>query len=99
MAAQLGQDGLVVPLARADEELDGLAMDAGLHRDRLTGLALQPADQAAEDQGGVGPLLGAVAAGQGAPQERGESVLTALDLLGRHDGIGQEGLGIRVVQE
>src|SRR4029079_7206243 len=33
LAAQLGHDGLVVPLAGADEELDGLAVDAGLHRD------------------------------------------------------------------
>src|SRR3954447_16231697 len=42
LAAQLGHDSLVVPLAGADEELDGLAVDAGLDGDRLAGLALQP---------------------------------------------------------
>jgi hypothetical protein len=42
-----GHDGLVVPPARADEVLDRLAMDAGLDGDRLAGLALQPAEQAA----------------------------------------------------
>src|SRR3954454_23368640 len=60
VAAQLGHDGLVVPPAGADEELDGLAVHAGLHRDRLAGLALQAAEEAADDEGGVDPLLGAV---------------------------------------
>src|SRR5262249_19837706 len=40
VAPQLGHDRLVVPLAGAGEELDGLAVHAGLHRDRLAGLAL-----------------------------------------------------------
>jgi hypothetical protein len=56
-------DGLVVPLARADEELDRLAGPPGLDGDRLTGLALQSADQAADDQRGVLALLDAIKLG------------------------------------
>jgi hypothetical protein len=74
-------------------------MDARLHRDRLAGLALQPADQAANDEGGVGSLLGAVEARQVALQECGDPVLAAADLLGSDDGVSQEGLGDGVVQE
>ena len=99
VAAQLGHDGLVVPLAGADEELDGLAVDAGLDGDRLAGLALQAAEQAADDEGGVGPLLDAVEARQVALQEGGEPVLAAADLIGCHGGISQEGLGVGVIQE
>ena len=62
-AAEFGHDGLVVPLAGADEGLDRLAVDAGLDGDRLAGLALQAAEQAADDERGVGALLGAVEAG------------------------------------
>ena len=69
VAAEFGHDGLVVPPAGADEVLDRLAVDAGLDGDRLAGLALQPAEQAADDERGVGPLLGAVEAGQVALQE------------------------------
>ena len=69
VAAEFGHDGLVVPPAGADEVLDRLAVDAGLDGDRLAGLALQAAEQAADDEGGVGPLLGAVEAGQVALQE------------------------------
>ena len=60
MAAQLGHHGVVIPFAGADDELDRLAVDPGLDGDRLAGLALQSADQAAENEGGVGPLLSAV---------------------------------------
>ena len=69
VAAELGHDGLVVPPAGADEVLDRLAVDAGLDGDRLAGLALQAAEQAADDERGVGPLLGAVEARQVALQE------------------------------
>ena len=99
VAAEFGHDGLVVPPAGADEVLDRLAVDAGLDGDRLAGLALQAAEQAADDEGGVGPLLGAVEAGQVALQEGGEPVLAAADLLGGQDGVGQEGLGVGVIQE
>jgi hypothetical protein len=51
--------------AGPDEELDRLAVDAGLDGDRLAGLALQ----AAEDECGGGPLLGAVGPRQVAFQE------------------------------
>jgi hypothetical protein len=84
-----GHDGLVVPPARADEVLDRLAMDAGLDGDRLPVLALQPAEQAADDEGGVGPLLGAIEARQVALQEGRDPVLATADLVGRHDGIGK----------
>ena len=99
MAAQFGHDGLVVPPARADEVLDRLAVDAGLHRDRLAGLSLQAAEQPADDQRGVGPLLGAVEAWQIALQEGRDPVLASADLVGGHDGIGQEGPGVGVFQE
>ena len=99
VAAEFGHDGLVVPPAGADEVLDRLAVDAGLDGDRLAGLALQPAEQAADDERGVGPLLGAVEARQVALQEGRDPVLAAADLLGGHDGVGQEGLGVGVFQE
>jgi hypothetical protein len=99
VAAELGHDGLVVPPAGADEVLDRLAVDAGLDRDRLAGLSPQPTEQAADDEGGVGPLLGAVEARQIASQEGRDPVLTAADPVGGHDGIGQEGLGVGVFQE
>jgi len=67
-------------------------MDAGLDGDRLAGLALQPAEQAADDEGGVGPLLGAIEARQVALQEGRDPVLATADVVGRHDGVGQEGL-------
>ena len=63
MAAQRGHDGLVVPPAGADEVLDRLAVDAGLDGDRLARLALQAAEQAADDERGVGALFGTVEAG------------------------------------
>ncbi len=74
-------------------------MDAGLHRDRLTGRASQAAHRAADDRVGVRPLLNTVEAGQVALQERGEPVLAAADLVRGHDGVGQEGLSVGVVQE
>src|SRR5512135_848589 len=43
--------------------------------------------------------LGAVEAGQRALQEGGEPVLAASNLLGGHDDVSQEDLGVRVVQE
>ena len=69
-------------------------MDAGLDGDRLAGLALQAAEQAVDDKRGVSALFGAVEAGQIALQEVGEPVLTASDLLGCDNGVGQEGLGV-----
>jgi len=77
----------------------GFAVDAGLDRDRLAGLSLQPAEQAADDERGVGPLLGAVEARQIASQEGRDPVLTAADLVGGHDGIRQESLGVGMFQE
>src|SRR5262249_43408515 len=82
VAAEFGHDGLVVPAACADEVLDRLAVDAGLDGDRLAGLALEPAEQAADDERGVGPLLGAVEAWQIALEKGRNPVLTAADLVG-----------------
>jgi hypothetical protein len=87
------------PPARADEVLDRLAVDAGLDGDRLTGLSLQPAEQPADDERGVGPLLGSIEARRIALQEGRDPVLAAADLVGGHDGVGQEGLGVGVFQE
>src|SRR5271156_1016543 len=64
MGAQLSHHSLVVPLARADEELDRFARQPGLDGDWLTGLALQTTDKAAYDQGGVDALLDAIELGQ-----------------------------------
>ena len=58
VASDLGHDRLVVPLAGAGEGLDGLAMEPGLDGDRLAGLALQAAAQAAEDEPGMGARVG-----------------------------------------
>jgi hypothetical protein len=52
-----------------------------------------------DDEGGVGPLLGAIEARQVALQEGRDPVLATADLVGRHDGVGQEGLGVRMIQE
>jgi hypothetical protein len=49
VVAELGHDRLVVPLAGADEELDGLAARTRRYGDRL---ARRSAEQAAEDEGG-----------------------------------------------
>ena len=96
---QFGHDGLVVPLARADEELDRLAGQPGLDGDRLAGLALQAAEQAADDQGGVLALLGAIELGQIALEEAGQAVGAVADGVGGDGGVVQEGLGLGVIQE
>jgi hypothetical protein len=44
-------------------------------------------------------LLDAMEAGQIAPKKVGESVLAAQDRLGCEHGVGQEGLGVGMVQE
>src|SRR5262249_34348787 len=71
----------------------------GPDRDRLAGLALEAAEQAADYQGGGRPLLGAVEPRQVAPEEGGQAVPAAADLVGRQDRVGQQGLSIGVVQE
>src|SRR6266511_752170 len=82
MEPQLGHHGLVVPLTRADEELDRLARQPGLDRDRLTGLALQSAEEPADDQGGVLALLGAIELGQIALEKGGQTVGAVADGVG-----------------
>jgi hypothetical protein len=83
----------------ATKELDRLTVDAGLDGDRLAGLARQSAEQTGDDEGGVGPLLDAVAARQVGLQGRGAPILAASDLVRCHDGVGQEDLGFGVIHE
>jgi hypothetical protein len=96
---QLAHDGLVVPLAGADEELDRLAGQAGLDGDRLGGLALKAAESAADDQGRGGPLLGAVEPRQVTLEEGRQAVGLALDGVGGDHGVRQECLGLGIVQQ
>jgi hypothetical protein len=96
---QLSHHGLVVPLAGADEELDRLAGQPGLDGDRLAGLALQAADQSADDQGGVLTLLGAVELRQVPLEEGGQAVGAVVDGVGGDGGVVQEGLSLGVIQE
>jgi hypothetical protein len=98
MEPQLGHHGLVVPFPRADEELDRLPRQSGLDGDRLRGLALQSAEEPADDRGGIRALLGAIELGQRAPEEAGQTVGAVSDGLGRDDGVVQEGLGLGVLQ-
>ncbi len=74
-------------------------MDAGLDRDRLAGLALQAAEQAADDERGVAALLGPVEMRQVAAEEPGEPALAAADGLGRQDGVREQGPGLGAIQE
>jgi hypothetical protein len=97
--ADLGHDRLVVPLAGPDEGLDRLTVDAGIDGDRLAGLALQAAEKPTDDEGGVVTLLGPPEAGQVAFEESGESILTAPDGLGAQSRVGEDGLGVGMVQE
>jgi hypothetical protein len=99
MGAQLGHHCLVVPLARADEELNWFTRQPGLDGDRLTGLALQTTDEAAYDQGGVDSLLDAIKLGQITLEEPDQPVDAPLDGVGSDVGIVQERLRFRVIQE
>jgi hypothetical protein len=98
MEPQFGHHGLVVPLPRADEELDRFARQPGLDRDRLTGLALQSAEKPADDQGGVLALLDAVKPGEVALEKAGQTVGAVTDGVGRDGGVAQKGLGLGVLQ-
>src|SRR5262249_62082135 len=91
--------GVVVPLAGADEVLQGAALLAGLVGDRLGGLALQPGELAAEDRGGVGALLGAVEQRQVAVQEGGQVPAASADGSGADVGLVQQGLGVGGFQD
>jgi hypothetical protein len=82
VVAELGHDRLVVPHAGADDEQDGLAVHPRRDGDRLAGLAPQAAEQAAEDEGGGRPPLGAAESGQVSPEEGGQPALAAADGLG-----------------
>ncbi len=97
MAPQLHQDRVVVPLARADEELDVLVLDPGAVSDRFGGLALQAADEATNDQGGVVALLLAIEVGEITAEEPPQAVAAAPDGLGCEDRIVEKGLGVGMV--
>jgi hypothetical protein len=99
MRSQLDHHGLVVPLARADEELNRLPGQTGLDGDRLTGLAFQAADQAANDQCGVVPVLNASEPGKIALEKIGQAACTIRDGFRSKRGVAQQGLRLRVIQE
>lgn len=60
MIAQLFHHSFVIPLARSDEGLDRLAVQSRLDRDRFAGLALQAAETATDDDGGIRAMLGPI---------------------------------------
>ena len=99
MGPQLGHDGLVVPLAAADKELDRLAGQSGLDGDRLAGLSLHAAQETTDDQGGVVTLLDAVEARKVPLEEARHAVGTVTDRVGGDDGVVQEGLSLGMIQE
>ena len=99
MLPQFTHDSLVVPRSRADKGLDRLAVQAGLGCDRLAGLAFQAAEEAVDDGGGMSAVFDAVEAWEVALEEGGQAAPAALDGLGGERGVGQEGLGVGVIQE
>jgi hypothetical protein len=99
MAAQLGLDGLVVPLATADEILDVFAVHAGVVADRFGGLALQAAEQTADNHGGVVALLLPIEPGQVALEEAGQAIATAADRLGGEGSIVEQRLSVGMVEQ
>jgi hypothetical protein len=99
MAPQLSQDRVVVPSAGADEELDVLVFDAGAGGDRFGGLALQAADEATNDQGGVLALLLAIEAGEITTEEPPQAITTATNGLGCERRIVEKGLGVGMIEE
>src|SRR5262249_49133918 len=87
VAAHLSHNGVVVPLATADEVLHGLTRAAGLGGDGLAGLALQAAEAVFEDDGGQLALLVAVEQGQVALQEARQAAAAADDEGGGQGGV------------
>jgi hypothetical protein len=82
VAAELGQDGGVVPAAVADEQLERAAVEPGLGGDRLGRLPVQPGELAAEHDQGMVALLAAVEVGQVAGGERLQPAAAAADGVG-----------------
>jgi len=56
-------------------------------------------EEAADDGRGMGALLLAVEQREVALQESGDAVAAAPDIVGRDRGVGEQGLGVGVVQE
>lgn len=96
---QFAHDGLVVPGARANEVLYGLAAASGEVGDGLGGLALQAREFAVENDLGQLTLFGAEEAGEVAAQEDAQAAEAAANSGGGNLGIGQEGLGLGVLQQ
>src|SRR5205823_1694149 len=81
------------------EELDVLVLDPGAVGDRFGGLALQVAEEAANDQGGVVALLLAIEEREITAEESPQAVATAPNGLGCEDRIFEEGLGVGIVEQ
>src|ERR1700719_405334 len=99
MTAEFRADGGVVPLAGADEVLQGSAFLPGLGGNRLGGLALQAGEFGAEDGGGMAALLVAVEAGKVALDEGGQVTGAGTNVVGADVGLIEKGLGLRMFQK
>ena len=95
---QFVRDGLIVPAAGTDKQLQRPAFFAGLRRDRFGGLTLQAGQFAAQHGAGVLALFVAVEAGQVADEEGFEAGGTRLHGSGRDLGIVEQGLRIGMVE-
>ncbi len=98
MTAQLGQDRVVVPAAGTDEQLQGTALLARLRGDRFGRLALQSGQLAFEQRAGVVTLFLAREQGQVACHEGFQVVGATAHRRCRKLGIGQQSLGVGVLQ-
>ncbi len=99
VAAQLGQDDVIVPLARADEVLHGLARPARLDGDGFASLALQAAETSLDHDLGQLPLLVAVEQGQVALQEACQVVAAAGNRSRCQGGVVEQRLRLGMVKE
>jgi hypothetical protein len=99
MRAQFCHHGFIIPLARSDEKLERFARHTRLDGDRFARLAVQPAEQALNDQGRVVSLFDAIETGQIALQKAGQTIGATLNSLGSEGGVVQKSLSLGMIQE
>lgn len=99
VAPQFAPDGVVVPPAGADEQLQGPPFEAGLGGDGLGGLALEASELALEDDAGVLALLLAVEEGEVAPDEVLQAGGAGVEVVGGELGIAEQGPGVGVIEQ